>query len=127
MTTTGGNGDDKGHVSRLVRPDGLPADTEAVTVKLWEIEYPLPTTDPKALAALCMQDVQVRDPISGRIGIIQQLAMPAQVALLLVETYEALKVRDEKIEALEERLATLERRFEDPVEQDKREGYDGVG
>lgn len=121
-----GNGRDKLQVSRLVRPDGLPVDTEPVTLKLWEVEYPLPTVDPKILMAACMQDVQVQDPISGKIGVIRQLAMPAQVALLLVETVRALELRDEKIETLKERLVELERRFEDPTERDKQEGYDGI-
>lgn len=112
--------------SRLVRPDGMPADMEPVTVKLYEIEYPVSTDDPKIIATACLQDVEVRDPLTGQVTVTRQMAMFPQTLLLLVETVKALEVRDQRIEALEERVAELARRFDDPTERDRQEGYDGA-
>ena len=105
----------------------MAADAEVFTVKLHAIEIPLPSEKSEDLAKLCIANVPVEDPVTGTITHVPQMAMSAPAAFLLLETHYALQARDEKISALEERLAELERRFEDPAEHDKKEGYDGLG
>lgn len=121
------SGNEKPERSRLLRADGMAADAEVFTVKLHDVEIPLPSGKSEDLAKLCFVPVQVQDPITGHISTVPQMAMSAPAALLLLETHHALARRDKKIEALEERLAELERRFEDPAEHARGEGYDGVG
>ncbi len=126
--------DNNEETSRLIRPDGLPSDAEVFTVKLHTMEVPLPSANPHDLAQMCMREVQTIHPISGVPITSVQMAMTADTALVLLETDLALKVRDETIaaqsaciETLETRLAELERRFDEPTEQAKREGFDGIG
>lgn len=110
----------------IVRPDGMSSNAEQYTVRLYEVEVPLPSGKSQDLLKLCMRVVNVPHPLTG-IPIPQHsLAMSADTALVLLETDLALKVRDERIAALEERLSELERRLDDPAEQAKREGYDGI-
>ncbi len=113
--------------SSIVKPDGMASDAEQLTVKLYETEFPMPSNKIEDIRKLCTQMVATKHPLSGVMIPVATLAMGADTALLVLELHYALKARDERIEGLEERLAEMERRFEDPAEQDKKEGYDGVG
>ena len=111
----------------VVKPDGMSADAEQLMVKLYDTEFPMPSDKIEDIRKLCMREVLVEHPLTGVRIPTTTLAMTADTALVVIELHYALKVRDDKIESLEERLAELERRFDDPAEQAKKEGYDGVG
>lgn len=112
--------------SRIIRPDGMSAKAEAVTIKLYETEFPLPSREPADFRKLCMRPMRVDNPITGVPNIIETLAINADTALLVVEIFHALRVRDEQIAELKEQIRTLERRFDDPAEHDRKDGYDGI-
>jgi hypothetical protein len=119
--------------SRIIRPDGMSAKAEAVTIKLYETEFPLPSREPADFRKLCMRPMRVDNPITGVPNIVETLAINADTALVIVEMHHALRVRDEQISELKEQLialkdqiCTLERRFDDPAEHDRKDGYDGI-
>lgn len=111
----------------IVRLDGMSADAKQLLVKIYETEFPMPSDKIADIRQLCMRQVMTQHPLTG-VKIPQVvLGLSADTALVVLELHYALKERDAKIESITERLAELERRFEDPAEHDKQEGYDGVG
>lgn len=114
--------------NRIIRPDGMSAQAETHTVKIYDTEFPLPSKNVADIRKLCMRQVKVANPLSPvGYNVVESLAINADTALLLLEMDYALKERDKKIGELEEKLAELTRRFDDPAERDRQEGYDGVG
>ena len=120
------NGKGSGGGGLVVKPDGMSSDAKQLTVKLYDTEFPMPSDKIVDIRKLCMRIVNIRHPLTGVDIPTETLAMTADTALLVLELHYALKVRDDKIESLEERVAELERRFDDPAEHAKKEGYDGI-
>lgn len=120
------SGNNESPSSRLVRPDGMSSDAEQLTVKLYDTEFPIPSNKIEDIRKLCMRTVKMPHPETGIEIPVEMLAMTADTALVVLELHYALKVRDQRIEALEERVAELARRFDDPTEHDRQEGYDGA-
>lgn len=91
----------------LFGPDGRPANQEILVVQIDKVPVPLPD-GMKALDALefrdkfCCVDHEMAPGVMVRLP-----ALQPQDLLVMIETANALKQRDERIEALENRVAEL--------------------
>ena len=90
-------------VSQFEAPEGS---QQAAVVCLYSVDLPMPAEaegDSQVIAEQCVR--MVPHPIMGQVA---TFAVSMDVALVALETAKALKTRDERIEALEERIRQLE-------------------
>ena len=118
-------------MSSLVDPSGRPIDepepqeagpselptTRPVRVMIHAIPLDAPVDRPEIYAqefCVAMQNQQVMDPISNMISVVQVpiSAIRHDAVLALLEMAHALRVRDERIHALERNLHALRKRLD---------------